>query len=397
MNLYRRDATGPWYVNIRLSNGSRLRQSTGETDHKKAQVQAQRMLVEANTAITLDKDGRKPITIEAALGLYVGSLKASKKSSARFFEALSQKALGTGSWAPLGRFKLPPGTYLHDLTPALLEALKQARRAEGNSAQTAKHELSLLRATSLYVKGLRYRVADIDDWRLPSTPTKTRYLSWEEFQAVYAAMDPDRLSSRVLKGGGTSKPTAMVGSTRDEMVDARDLLVALAMCGGRWSEVAALTWDRVDLPGRTLRLFATKADAGERHVAIPDQFAEILERRAAQRTPGQPLVFPGKHGAQRVQSCRAIVRAINAAGLNRADIVARYGKATVHSLRHTFASLLLQGGADLSEVQESLGHTTIAMTRRYAHLSKGKTLTKLGGIMSALGAGVSRVDPGKPT
>ena len=54
MNLYRRDATGPWYVNIRLSNGSRLRQSTGETDHKKAQVQAQRMLVEANTAITLD-------------------------------------------------------------------------------------------------------------------------------------------------------------------------------------------------------------------------------------------------------------------------------------------------------------------------------------------------------
>jgi site-specific recombinase XerD len=73
---------------------------------------------------------------------------------------------------------------------------------------------------------------------------------------------------------------------------------------------------------------------------------------------------------------------MTAVGLNRPDIVAAHGTATVHSLRHTFASWLLQNGADLSEVQHQLGHHSMQMTLRYAHLQQHKTAAKLGALLS---------------
>ncbi len=385
MNLYRRPPSEVWYVNIRRPDGTRVRTSTKKTNKREAEVVAREMQAQIDATVALDKDGKKSITMADALDLYVGSLQAERKASARLFSTLADKALGVDVWAGKGLYRISPTLWLHDLSAPLLEALKQARLREGNSPQTVKHELSMLRAATRYAQGLNYRPADIQDWRLPATPTKTRYLSIAEFQAVYNALDPARTFQRTMESGRTTRPTEMRGKARVEMQDAQDLFVALAMCGGRWSEVAALTWDRVDLNKGTIRLFATKANQGERTVPIPEQFAEVLRRRLITRDVRQPLIFPNKLGAQRAQSSPAIVKAMEAVGLNRPDIVARYGKATVHSLRHTFASLLLQGGADLSEVQESLGHTSLAMTRRYAHLSKGKTLAKLGGIMTALG------------
>jgi len=76
---------------------------------------------------------------------------------------------------------------------------------------------------------------------------------------------------------------------------------------------------------------------------------------------------------------------MTAVGLNTPDTVAKYGRATVHSLRHTFASWLIQNGAGIEEVADALGHASLNMTRRYAHLSKGATLTKLGGILNDIG------------
>ena len=59
----------------------------------------------------------------------------------------------------------------------------------------------------------------------------------------------------------------------------------------------------------------------------------------------------------------------------------------VHCLRHTFASWLVQNGAELHEVSGALGHSNVTMTSRYAHLSKGATVAKLGGILTKMGAG----------
>ena len=81
---------------------------------------------------------------------------------------------------------------------------------------------------------------------------------------------------------------------------------------------------------------------------------------------------------------------MTAVGLNAPDTVAKYGRATVHSLRHTFASWLIQNGADLGEVAGALSHASLNMTKRYAHLSKGATLAKLGGILNDISVGGTR-------
>jgi len=161
--------------------------------------------------------------------------------------------------------------------------------------------------------------------------------------------------------------------------------VALVMCGGRWQEVASLTWDRVDLAARTVRLWGSKVQR-ERMVPLPEQFAAVLERRWAERDAGQPLIFPLGNGKQRLGRSQGIPAAFAACGINRPELVATIGKATVHSLRHTFASWLVQHGADLAEVQDALGHSSIVMTRRYAALAKEKTVAKLGSILSNIGA-----------
>ena len=54
---------------------------------------------------------------------------------------------------------------------------------------------------------------------------------------------------------------------------------------------------------------------------------------------------------------------------------ARIEEFTFHGLRHTFASYLAMSGATLAELAEALGHKTLAMVKRYAHLSEAHTST----------------------
>jgi site-specific recombinase XerD len=69
-----------------------------------------------------------------------------------------------------------------------------------------------------------------------------------------------------------------------------------------------------------------------------------------------------------VQISDSFNRAIDKLGLNQ-DITDRRDKVTFHSLRHTYASQLVQAGVDIYHVKELLGHSTITLTERYSHLS----------------------------
>lgn len=80
----------------------------------------------------------------------------------------------------------------------------------------------------------------------------------------------------------------------------------------------------------------------------------------------------------------AIARAFERSGVNAPHKVERDGKATVHSLRHTFASWCLQKGLSLPEVQELLGHSDMSMTRRYAHLATGVTVERAKGVLGGI-------------
>lgn len=163
----------------------------------------------------------------------------------------------------------------------------------------------------------------------------------------------------------------LVAPDADTPVGCRDraLLELLYASGARISEACGLDLDALDLPQRQVRL----AGKGGKERIVPlgtpavaalrryvDQARTHLLGEAATdavllNTRGQRL---GTRDARTVVSRTAV-----AAGL---------GHVTPHGLRHAFATHLLDRGADLRQVQELLGHASLATTQRYTHLSRGR-------------------------
>jgi integrase len=271
----------------RPGTGKRTRVSTKKTNRREAQVEARRLLglVEeaAQEASQGRKDGRDAISLGDALQDYVTGLGAAGKASAKACDDLRRKTLGLIP-SMQGRFHLNADQPLHELTPAAMDRLVQARRQEGLKPQTIAHELKNLRAATRHAVSLGKRGPALmtdgsirNPWRLPSVTTKTRYLSVEEWQRVFNYMSPDKVAS---------------GFQRRQRQDAQDMLVALTMTGGRWSEVAGLTWERVSAPEfDRIRIWGNKTQQ-ERMVPVTGLVKAMLERRWADKQ--QPLVFP--HG-----------------------------------------------------------------------------------------------------
>jgi len=395
MEVFKRPGSPSWYVDlVHPATGARLRESLKFQGSKvEAQKRARKRQAELEHEAEEVENGRHPITVQSAVDLYIGALDTRSQRAAREHryrrDALfghpndAQDARRAGDTGP--RWHLEGTRALHSLTPADAEKLVLARTREGKKPQTIKHELALLRAATRYVGSIGYRVPANMDWRVPKVGQKTRYLSPQEFDRVLSYLDPDReVQGRLL-------PDHIRGARRE----VRDLVVALAYTGARWSEIAHLSWDRVDLRAGTIRLWAGKVQR-ERLVPIAEPLGAVLRRRLAERGTSA-LVFPGPGGRHRARPTEAIGQAFDAIGLNQPETVAKYGRATVHSLRHTFASWLVQNGADLGEVADALGHSTLNMTRRYAHLSKSGTVAKLGGILDGVAAhSQTRDDPNAP-
>jgi site-specific recombinase XerD len=128
--------------------------------------------------------------------------------------------------------------------------------------------------------------------------------------------------------------------------------------GLRLSEQYGLAWDCIDFDRRILTIPMSKN--GElRHVPLNDEALSAL-RAARKCCIDQPFVFLNRYGQRLVSPREWFDPAVEAAGLK--DF-------TWHCLRHTFASRLVMAGVDLRTVQELMGHKTIQMTVKYAHLA----------------------------
>ena len=154
----------------------------------------------------------------------------------------------------------------------------------------------------------------------------------------------------------------------DELRGARDraLLETLYACGGRVSEVVGLALDDLEPTLRVVRLFGKGGKA--RVVPLGGRARVALEAwiAGARRTlPGherQPRVFLSTRGRplSRTAAWRIVREAALAAGVR--------GDVSPHALRHSFATHLVEGGADLRSVQEMLGHASIRTTEVYTRL-----------------------------
>ena len=137
-------------------------------------------------------------------------------------------------------------------------------------------------------------------------------------------------------------------------------------CGLRAGEVFALTWKDVDLKHGLITLLDTKSSK-TRTLSMTAEVQSFF--MAKDQGSKQDLIFPDKkHGGIRKQISKTFPRAVADIGLND-GINDRRQRATFHTMRHTFASWLVMNGISLYDVKELLGHATLAMTERYAHLA----------------------------
>lgn len=145
------------------------------------------------------------------------------------------------------------------------------------------------------------------------------------------------------------------------------LLEVLYATGMRVSELVALNVDDVSLASGSVRCFGKGSK--ERIIPMYDRAVEALRayieegRLAYLRDPEEPALFLNPRGSRLTrQGLWLIIKDY----VKRAEIRA---EVTPHTLRHSFATHLLDGGAGLREVQKLLGHSNVSTTQVYTHVS----------------------------
>ncbi len=170
----------------------------------------------------------------------------------------------------------------------------------------------------------------------------------------------------------------LLRAARDEGEMTYILYSTAIYTGMREGELAGLRWDDVNFDHRLItvqRSYAGPTKAGDvRHVPILDALLSTL-RDWRLRHPGK-YVFTNQGGRPFLPSARifqeTLQRVLRAAGFQDIEINGKLEHYIVfHSLRHTFASHWVMRGGDLFKLQKILGHKTVQMTMRYAHLQPG--------------------------
>ena len=152
-------------------------------------------------------------------------------------------------------------------------------------------------------------------------------------------------------------------------------VVVLALAtGARKQELLSLTWRDVDLPRERLVLLVTKT--GEpRSVPLTGRARAALQTLAKVRHLHTTLVLPRRDGAAPIDIRHAWQQAVRQAGLTDFRF---------HDLRHCCASYLAMHGASLLDIAAVLGHKTLQMVQRYAHLTEAHTAQVVARMTAAI-------------
>jgi integrase len=231
---------------------------------------------------------------------------------------------------------------LKDISAFHLERIKKNMSDAGRSPRSVRYALAVIRQVFNFAKfnNLYGGEVPVGKVRMPQADNKRyRYLSHEE-------------AGRLLGYLASKSPQVY------EMA-----LISLH-CGLRAGEIFSLTWGDLEFQNGTMFLKDTKG--GRNRTAFMTQ---AVKERLKAKTPGEKddLVFPGRDGVKISSIPNTFDRAIEKLGFNT-GVTDRRQKVVFHTLRHTYASWLVEEGVDLYTVKKLMGHSTISMTERYSHL-----------------------------
>ena len=245
---------------------------------------------------------------------------------------------------------------LDDLQLTTIRAFMGALYKEGQSRASVARKLSALRAFVRFLK--REGLIDSDPAALAVSPRRE--------VKIPAHLSIDEMS-RLLETPDGSEPLGR----RD-----RAILELFYASGLRLSELVALDLEDVNLHGRIVRVMGKGRK--ERLVPFNEATRQALKRWLADRAalvkmPARPTaqgdpLFVNFRGTR--LTGRSVQRLV---GRYVASCSTRFG-ISPHALRHSFATHLLQRGADLRAIQELLGHVQLSTTQRYTHVNAAQLL-----------------------
>ncbi len=333
MGLYRRKRSSYWYMSFTI-DGKPYDKSTGTTDEKTAKeiwrlLEAKLALGQWHPEILEQHKERKEFTFSDLAKKYQDYKKPRLKS---------QKAIDNEASTIKMLRKAFGETELNQITTQALEQLQSDMLKAGNLPGTVNRKFDVLK--NMFTKA--------GDWDMISEEALKRVRKCKRLK-----MENKRL--RYL--------------SRDEcndLVNACDThlkpVVIMALCTGmRRGEILNLEWDKhVDLKHGFLLLTEDLTKNGtRREIPIDDVLRATLQ--GITRQLDVPYVFydpaTGKPYSDVKKSFRSACRR------------AKIRDFRFHDLRHTFASQMVMSGADIMSVSKLLGHKSLTMTNRYAHLA----------------------------
>lgn len=313
MSLYRRAGSPFWQYSFTV-NGARFRGSTGCTGKREAQI----VEAEKRHAIKRGMVPKDKWTLHICLGSYWSERAKNNRSAKTILAKLD--AL---------RRILGKDTAIMALTNAMLMDYRATRRGEGLQPHSVNRDLACLKAALNHANQMHGQQVPALAWsriKVAEPPHRRRFLSADEFSALIAVCD-----------------------------EGLELLVRAAVeTGLRKGNLLALDWREVDLSSG---LITVQVKGNKLHTV---RMTRELKAALARKTDRKGLVFDTKNFRRRW------AKAVENAKLDDFRF---------HDLRHTCGSWARQNGADLADICEALGHSSVAVTMRYAHIEADRHKT----------------------
>lgn len=188
-------------------------------------------------------------------------------------------------------------------------------------------------------------------------------LQWIEDSPMRRVTKPQEPRGRVRFLSDDERARLLVECKNSDSEYLYTAVVLALSTGARRMEILGLSWSAVDLQRGFITLHETK-NGERRALPLAGHALELMKQHAKVRHMNYPLVFPGKNFKNPIDLRTPFENA-----LKRAEII----DFRWHDLRHSCASYLAMNGASLAEIAEILGHKTLQMVKRYAHLSEAHT------------------------
>ena len=324
MSLYQREGSPFWWYDFTV-NGVRFRGSTGEESKREARKVEDAHKEAARKSQKKSSEWR----LHDLARVYYDERGQHKRSAATILHQLAKL-----------RDYIGKDRKLSSITNATIMDYRQRRKGDGLKPHSINREIVILRAAMTYAARVHHVTVPKLAWtevRTPEPPGRIRFLSFEEYDKLIAAAHPDL------------KP----------------IIVCAVSTGLRKGNILQLDWSQVKLSQRIIQV---RVKGNKEHsVRIVPQLMAALSTTHVDDRRGkvfQCVNFEKRWRAALVDSGLADFR--------------------FHDLRHTFASWARQNGADIAAVCESLGHSDISMTMRYAHIKPDSAETAFDKVSEAL-------------